>query len=213
MSQPIYIPYYPSKLSAKEALSQKVKKNENYNIDFNPWNYDFAGEVEFNIAYNDDALLVKFDVVEENILAIYNQPNDPVYKDSCVELFIALDNDKAYYNFEFNCKGTCLAGFGDSKNDRVLLEPKNIKSIKASSVFKSVVFKDKKMIKWELTLEIPKSVFYFHDITTFKNRLARLNFYKCGDDLPQPHFLSWKPIESEAPNFHLPEFFGSAVFE
>jgi hypothetical protein len=213
MPELINIPYYSSKLSAKDALSQQLKRKENYSIDFNPWNYDFVGEAEFSIAYNDDALLVKFDVVEESIQAKYNQPNDPVYRDSCVELFIALDNDKAYYNFEFNCKGTCLAGFGDSKNNRILLDPKTIKSIKASSTFKSVIFRERKMIKWELTLEIPRTVFNFHDIATFKQRLAKLNFYKCGDDLPQPHFLSWRPIESETPNFHLPEFFGTAIFE
>ena len=213
MSDSINIPYYSSKLSVKDALSQLLKRKENYSIDFNPWNYDFLGEAGFNIAYNDDALLVKFDVVEESIQAKYNQPNDPVYRDSCVELFIALDNDKAYYNFEFNCKGTCLAGFGDSKNNRILLDPKTIKRIKASSTFKSVIFRERKMIKWELTLEIPRTVFNFHDIATFKQRLAKLNFYKCGDDLPQPHFLSWRPIESETPNFHLPEFFGTAIFE
>jgi hypothetical protein len=213
MPELINIPYYSSKLSAKDALSQQLKRKENYSIDFNPWNYDFVGEAEFSIAYNDDALLFKFDVVEESIQAKYNQPNDPVYRDSCVELFIALDNDKAYYNFEFNCKGTCLAGFGDSKNNRILLDPKTIKSIKASSTFKSVIFRERKMIKWELTLEIPRTVFNFHDIATFKQRLAKLNFYKCGDDLPQPHFLSWRPIESETPNFHLPEFFGTAIFE
>lgn len=213
MSYQINIPYYPTEFSATEALNKKLDKSEKHNIEYNPWNYDFFGEAEFNIAYSDDALLVKFDVTEENILAIYNQPNDPVYKDSCVEFFIALDGEKAYYNFEFNCKGTCLAGFGESKDERVLLEPRNIRSIKANSVFKPIIFKGTKMIKWELTLEIPKSVFYFHDIETFKNRLAKLNFFKCGDDLPQPHFLSWKPIKSDTPNFHLPEFFGNAVFE
>lgn len=213
MSQQINIPYYSVKSSSVEVLSQQLDKAKKYAINNNSWNYDFLGEAKFNIAYNDDALLVKFDVIEESILAVYNQPNDPVYKDSCVELFIALDNDKEYYNFEFNCKGTCLAEFGESKENRILLEAKNISNIKVNASFKSVVFEDNKMIKWELTLIIPKSVFQFHQIKSFKNRVAKLNFYKCGDDLPQPHFLSWEPIESETPNFHLPEFFGSAVFE
>lgn len=213
MSQQINIPYYSVKSSSVEVLSQQLDKSKKYAINNNSWNYDFLGEAKFNIAYNDDALLVKFDVIEESILAVYNQPNDPVYKDSCVELFIALDNDKEYYNFEFNCKGTCLAEFGESKENRILLEAKNISNIKVNASFKSVLFEDNKMIKWELTLVIPKSVFQFHQIKSFKNRAAKLNFYKCGDDLPQPHFLSWEPIESETPNFHLPEFFGSAVFE
>ena len=35
---------------------------------------------------------------------------------------------------------------------------------------------------------------------------AKANFYKCGDKLPVPHFLSWKPINVPAPDFHLPCF-------
>ena len=35
---------------------------------------------------------------------------------------------------------------------------------------------------------------------------ARMNLYKCGDDLSHPHFLSWQPIEAPKPNFHLPAF-------
>ncbi|MBK0383660.1 hypothetical protein I5M32_11890 [Pedobacter sp. SD-b] len=209
MNKPILIPY----ILPNSFTDKKVEANISYAINSNAWDYKFAGKANFEIAYTDDALLVKFDVIEENILAIYNQPNDPVYKDSCVELFIALDNDQAYYNFEFNCKGTCLAGFGESKENRKLLDAKNIRNIRANSSFKSVIFEDKKMIKWELQLEIPKSVFQFHQIESFKRRAARLNLYKCGDDLPEPHFLSWRPIKSETPNFHLPEFFGNAVFE
>lgn len=209
MENSIFIPYQ----SSNNFILENPEENSTYAIDQNLWDYNFDGKAEFKIAYTDNALLVKFDVIEENILAIYNQPNDPVYKDSCVELFIALDNDKAYYNFEFNCKGTCLAGFGEAKENRKLLEIKNIKSIKANSAFKTILFEDKKMINWELSLVIPKEVFQFHQIHSFKNKKAKLNFYKCGDDLTEPHFLSWKPIISETPNFHLPEFFGSAIFQ
>ena len=29
----------------------------------------------------------------------------------------------------------------------------------------------------------------------------RANFYKCGDELQKPHFLSWNPIKIEKPDF------------
>ena len=41
----------------------------------------------------------------------------------------------------------------------------------------------------------------------------RANFYKCGDELDKPHYLSWNPINLEKPNFHCPEFFGTLFFE
>ena len=41
----------------------------------------------------------------------------------------------------------------------------------------------------------------------------RLNIYKCGDKTAHPHFLSWAPIRTEKPDFHRPEFFGTAIIE
>lgn len=35
----------------------------------------------------------------------------------------------------------------------------------------------------------------------------KANFYKCGDGLTVPHYLSWSPIVTEKPDFHRPEFF------
>jgi hypothetical protein len=66
---------------------------------------------------------------------------------------------------------------------------------------------------WELSLVIPKEIFYPEITKTFDNVKAKGNFYKCGDCLQTPHFLSWNPIQSETPNFHLPAFFGDLLFE
>ncbi|WP_350005689.1 carbohydrate-binding family 9-like protein, partial [Phocaeicola dorei] len=43
--------------------------------------------------------------------------------------------------------------------------------------------------------------------------VVRANFYKCGDELQKPHFLSWSPIKIEKPDFHRPDFFGLLEFE
>ena len=34
-----------------------------------------------------------------------------------------------------------------------------------------------------------------------------------GDNLSHPHFLSWRPIQTEKPDFHRPEFFEQVTFE
>lgn len=41
----------------------------------------------------------------------------------------------------------------------------------------------------------------------------RGNFYKCASATSQPHFLSWSPIASPAPDFHRPEFFGKLILQ
>ena len=39
----------------------------------------------------------------------------------------------------------------------------------------------------------------------------RANCYKCGDKTVHPHFLAWNAVETAAPDFHRPEFFGKMI--
>lgn len=66
---------------------------------------------------------------------------------------------------------------------------------------------------WEVALVIPYAVFFKHRITSLDGHTVKANFYKCGDELQTPHFLSWNPINIEKPDFHRPDFFGSLEFE
>ena len=38
------------------------------------------------------------------------------------------------------------------------------------------------------------------------------NIYKCGDLLPQPHFVTLFPIQAPQPDYHRPEFFQPLPF-
>ncbi len=67
-------------------------------------------------------------------------------------------------------------------------------------------------IGWELTLKIPLKFFYYHDIKTLKGKKCRVNFFKCGDELPEPHYLVWNNIKTQYPDFHVLEYFGSMEF-
>lgn len=185
---------------------------QKHSISVAPWKaYSYKPKVEFAIGYTDYALLLKFFVSEEEVKAIYAKPNEPVYKDSCVELFISFEDEKEYYNFEFNCAGTCLLGFGKERNGRHQLSDELIGRIRHQSFLKPTSCPTAN-ISWELTLEIPFEVFHYHKLKTLKKKRARANVYKCGDDLPQPHFLAWNEIKTEEPDFHRPEFFGSFEF-
>ncbi len=116
-----------------------------------------------------------------------------------------------YYNFEFNCAGTCLLGFGKSRNKRHQLPEELIGRIRHQSSLMPPAGAEAD-ISWELTVEIPFDVFNYHQITSLNGKKVRANVYKCGDDLPEPHFLAWNNIKTEVPDFHRPEFFGSMEF-
>jgi len=171
-----------------------------YYIDQHPWPAYSAGPAtQFSIAHADTAILLKFFVDETKPQIIYHQPNDPVYKDSCVEFFISFDNGNAYYNMEWNAAGVCLMAYGPSKNDRNFLPDTIIKKITAAT-------------GWPLTLNIPLEVFIHDSLTTLSGTKTTANFYKCGDDCPEPHYSAWNNILTPAPDYHQPRYFGELLF-
>lgn len=176
-----------------------------------PWEEfkDEQVQAAFVIAQGTDCLLLKYYVREPHSKAVYLQSNAPVYKDSCVEFFLGIDSPWEYYNFEFNHAGTGLLCFGTA-DQRQFLSPALIDQIQYTRSFKKVGSND--LVEWELTLLIPFSVFTFHKITQLSGSSCYANFYKCGDELPIVHYAAWNNISADAPNFHLPEFFGRLDF-
>lgn len=209
----LVVPFLPiGETTVLNDISGQLDTIEKHDISYVPWeSYSYKPKVDFAIAHTDFALLLKFFVSENDLRAIYTKSNEPVYKDSCVELFISFD-EKGYYNFEFNCAGTCLLGFGKGRNERLQVSDELIDRIRYQSLLKPSAHQEAN-ISWELTLEIPFDVFHYHQIKTLKKKRARANVYKCGDDLPKPHFLAWNEIKTEEPDFHRPEYFGLFEFD
>ena len=192
-------------------ISEKFYFSDKQSIGFTPWKkFPYKPAASFSIAHSSDCIYLKYFVSEKEIRYVNREINSPVYEDSCVEFFIQFDS-KGYYNLEFNCAGTILVGFGKNKSKRNLLSPELIGLIKCKAKLKELT--SPRSFYWELTIVIPIQLFIHHDLKTFEGIRARANFYKCGDLLPDPHFLAWSCIESETPNFHLPEFFGELQFE
>ena len=119
-----------------------------------------------------------------------------------------------YYNIECNCIGTILIGAGPARNGREHA-PKEITGLvqRWSSLGNEPFEERVEDTSWEVALIIPYKVFFKHQIESLDGKEVKANFYKCGDELQTPHFLSWNPIKIEKPDFHRPDFFGSLEFE
>ena len=189
-------------------------------IDFQPiqcvnWaEYPYKPKVNFRIAHTQDSILLHFKVKEESIRARYGEDNGSVWTDSCVEFFSIPADDGVYYNIECNCIGTILVGAGPARNGREHA-PKEITAlVQRWSSLGNVPFEEQADESgWEVALIIPYKVFFKHQIDSLDGKEIKANFYKCGDELQTPHFLSWNPIEIEKPDFHRPDFFGTLEFE
>ena len=176
--------------------------------------FDYCPDVQFRMAYCESAFLLQYQVEEQSVRAIANSDNGEVWKDSCVEFFISPDNGKTYYNFEFSCAGICLLATGASRNNRKRAPLETIAQIKRLPSLGNQPFEERKgEIKWDIVLMIPFACLFEHPNYSPEGKTVSANFYKCGDELAKPHFLSWNPIETENPDFHRPEFFGMVKFE
>ena len=184
-------------------------------ISTNNWkeSFPYSPDAKISLWHNGDTLFLNFEVEEEFIAAVAEKDNDEVYKDSCVEFFISFD-DKGYYNIEANCAGKILMSHRRGRKiDVEYATPEILSAIKREASLGSESFECRNNEgKWNLTLAIPATSFFKHEFRNFDGLEAKCNIYKCGDNLPKPHFLSWQPIKTEKPDFHRPECFGSILF-
>ncbi|PRD55826.1 carbohydrate-binding family 9-like protein [Sphingobacterium gobiense] len=172
--------------------------------------FSYKPNVNFQMAHDSQRIFIHYSVQEEFVKAQYVHINEAVWEDSCVEFFVSFDKKVSYYNIEFNVLGTGLIGSGSRrKEERARLDPAITTKVRTAT---TVVNVDGKK-KWNIILVIPTAVFVNDKIGSLRGLTAHANFYKCGDGLPTPHFLSWSKIEHPTPNFHLPDFFGEIVFE
>jgi len=183
-----------------------------HRIDLINWEaFPYSPEVSFGIAHNGEAIFINYRVNESDIKAVCDHDNGRIWEDSCVEFFVSFNNEP-YYNIECNCIGKLLIAKGAGRENRIPLPETLLKRIdRWSSLGNSPL--ENLSGNWEVSLIIPKEIFYPEIIDSFNNTEARGNFYKCGDLLQTPHYLSWNPIHTEKPDFHRPEFFGQLLFE
>jgi hypothetical protein len=176
--------------------------------------YPYRPAVRFRICHDGKNIYLHFQVEEESIRARYAEDNGNVWTDSCVEFFLQFPGDEYYYNLECNCIGSLLLGRGKNRQDRVRLPLETTQKIERSATLGNRAFELRTgAFCWELSLVIPVEVFSFNPIPDISGKTARGNFYKCGDELQTPHFLSWNKIVNPTPDFHLPGSFGAIVFE
>lgn len=186
-----------------------------HSIHHNNWpqQYPYSPSVNFTIAHNDKEIFIRFNVSENYTMACVDKDNGQVWTDSCVEFFLSSD-DSGYYNFEFTCIGKALLGFRKTRKEAEHATPEIMQSIRRLSSLGTTTFEERKGDnRWSLVVCIPLSALFKHKYRSLSGLKAKANLYKCGDHLSEPHFLSWQPIETPGPDFHVPRFFADLEFQ
>ena len=178
------------------------------------WNeFPYKPDVSVQIAYNENELFLKYQVTEQAVKAEVAESNGRAWTDSCVEFFLSPEGNDEYYNLEINCIGTVLLGFRKKGEPTIHATVEQIATIRRISTLGDSTFPERKeTTDWQITIAIPWKAFFKHNLVKIQGKKMRGNFYKCGDELSVPHFVSWTKIKTEKPSFHAPEFFGGLEF-
>ncbi|GAA4843814.1 carbohydrate-binding family 9-like protein [Algivirga pacifica] len=202
----------PEAYSTLEAVKSYLSTQETFHsISEVNWRKDFpyAPLVSFQIAWSKEGLYLYYRVEEKHIKAVHTSYNEPVYKDSCVEMFISPLGNEEYYNFEFNCIGNILAG-KKLRDEKARFTEQELSFIETlSSLPKGKTIDNQAGGRWDLTIFIPSWLIQKEELK--QGELLKANFYKCGDALTPSHYLSWSPINTSKPSFHQPQFFGEVI--
>lgn len=169
--------------------------------------------VTVHVAHDDEKIYLYYQIEGEELRVINTHDFMSVWEDSCVEFFVQRKGEKLYRNFEINAHGVLLASKRESKDSAEQLSIELMSSIERFTTINHVYRGRVQVSDWTLYAEIPKEAIGFSANEELSQQTIGANFYKCGDETKEPHFISWNPIDTPQPNFHVPQFFGELIFE
>lgn len=159
------------------------------------------------ICASEEALLLHLSATEPEIRAEETGPLAETCEDSCLEFFFRpMAEDMRYFNLEFNPNGCLFLGFGSCIEDLLRIVPEEAQK---KTLFCPEILRRED--GWEIFFRVPYSFIkgFFPEFRVEPGKALYCNFYKCGDSLRQPHYLTWNPIMRQGiSRFHTPAEFG-----
>ncbi len=154
---------------------------------------------EARLVHSDEGVTVRLSSTEWPLRALPREPNTEVCEDSCMEFFfIPSLEGREYINIEVNPFGIPHVGIGEGRMGRRLLD------ISGEGLRIETSIRPKE--GWSLAVFIPYA--FIDRCFGGHSDEWRVNFYKCGDLTVKEHYATWNKVETEAPDYHRPEFFG-----
>ena len=179
-----------------------------------PDEYPYSPKATFKLFHDSKNLYIKFDVTENDIKAAVTEDQGRTWTDPCVEFFVSPEGNLDYYNFECTCTGKLLLAWHPADLPKESAKKEILDSVKRIPSLGTEPFALRNgEHSWSVIEIIPVTALFRSNVENLDGKKMTGNFYKCGDNMPQKHYLSWHPIEIEKPNFHRPDHFGTLYFE
>lgn len=211
-----YIPELDQLHSADEIASLLESRGTRQSLDAINWpkQFPYAPLTTFAIAHSGTAIYIDFFVRCNYLRAENSADQSPVHEDSCVEFFVSPHGDRTYFNFEYNCIGALHAGFRTAPEDpsapkakATPLTPEQLERVRRYASCGTRPFREMQgLFAWSLITAIPLDILGL-EYTPGTPLQLTANFYKCAAATSAPHYLSWRPVRTPAPDFHRPSDF------
>jgi hypothetical protein len=188
-------------------------------IEDHPWH---KGQSAYNrptdvrVLWDDTNLYIQFICQDKHISSVETKLNGSVYLDSCAEFFAMVDPSAGmdYFNLEMNCCGTMHLGFGPGRGSRRLCTPEIAGQIKiVASVDGPTKQESPTDELWWLAAALPWTAIgqlAQKPIQPTTGTKWKANFYRCGGS--ENTYGVWSQIDTPAPDYHRPEYFGDIEF-
>jgi hypothetical protein len=188
---------------------------------FHPRSSEHRPRTQARLLHDTEGLHVIFRVQDRWVRAVSARFQDPVWADSCVELFVRPRADRGYFNFEMSCGGVLLLYYiedptrtADGFVKFTKVEEKHLEGFRVyHSLPQRVEPEIADPVDWVVQYFLPFTLFapYLGSAPPAAGSTWRANLFKCADECSHPHWASWAPIGEEL-NFHQPDRFGELVF-
>ena len=165
--------------------------------------YSISPVTSFRMLRGPEGISVLMHSEEQGLRCECREENGDVYLDSCMEFFFKPDvHDNRYFNFELNSKGVLHLGLGDGRHGRTLI-----------GISRDIFNIETRVEEgnWSVKLYIPYSFILSHFSKI--SPVCKGNFYKGGEGTDHVHFGAWSEVETDRPDFHVPDFFGRIELE
>lgn len=174
-----------------------------------PQAFPEAPSVSFAAAHSGTALYFLFKVSDAPMRACNTADQSPVSMDSCVEIFLQPDVGGEYWNFEFNCLGALNASHRMTRPAPIRLNHAELASVRRYPSLTADRVGNDARGSWQLAVVIPLRLMGIGEAAP--GTVLHGNIYACASAAEPPYYLSLLPINTPAPDYHRPEFFGTII--
>ena len=161
-------------------------------------------ETTAKILHTDEGVYVKLSTNEWPLRITAMTHNDSICVDSCMEFFFTPNTvDADYINFEMNPVGATLTCIGAGRHNRQRID------IHGEGVRVCTLVRPEE--GWDAMIFVSFDFMRKH-FSTVEGRF-RANLYKCGDKTVIQHYSTWNKVDTPAPDYHQPAFFGEVILK